>query len=140
MQTIRLFSSTDLDKIIEIEKTSFSQPWSKSEFKKYESCFFVAEEKGEIIGFVLGRISKTQGTIKKIAVNQEYRGQGIGQALLEKILEIFKKQGVKEAIARVRLDNKISLSFLKKTGFKTSKTIEKYYLDGTDAYFLKKEF
>ncbi|MFH1820570.1 MAG: ribosomal protein S18-alanine N-acetyltransferase [Candidatus Nealsonbacteria bacterium] len=138
MQTIRSFSSADLDKVMEIEKSAFLQPWPKSEFEKHKTGFFVTEENNEVIGFILGEISDHQGIIKKIAVSENNRGKGVGQALLEHLSVFFKAKGAKELVARSRVTNLASISFLKKAGFETSKTIEKYYLDGTDAYLLKK--
>lgn len=72
---------------------------------EFPQGFLVAEEETTIIGFVYGyfrdvptevlanwNVSKV-ATIELLAVSPDYRNQGTGTALLERLLEIFKEAG-----------------------------------------------
>jgi len=139
MIKIRKILPEDLDRILEIAKSSFLRPWPKKEFEKYLEDSFVAEEDGKVVGSIVGATLENQGIIKLIAVEQNYRGKGIGKKLIEFILEHFKEKGTREVIARSRTQNTAGISFLKTFGFEIIKTIENYYPDGDDAYLMKKE-
>ena len=136
---IRKFQPEDLEMVMEITKASFTKPWPKSEFKKYLEDSFVAEENGKILGFVVSAASENMGIIKLIATNPNYRDKGIGKSLMKHILKHFAEKGLKETVARCRLDNKTGFAFLKNFGFEVTKTIENYYQDGEAAFLMKKE-
>ena len=139
MIKIRRFQPEDLDRALEIARDSLSWPWPKNEFEKYLEDSFAAEEDGRMIGLIVGKVLKNQGVIKLIAVEQNYRGKGIGKKLVEYLLNYFKENGARIVIARSRTGNENGISFLKNLGFGIVKTIEKYYLNGDDAYLMKKE-
>jgi len=135
---IRKFLPIDLDRVMEITKISFPQPWPRNEFEKYFEDSFVAEENGKVVGFIIGKILKGMGIIKLVAVDPNYRGQGIGKMLVEFILNYFKERGIKGTLARVRIKNEVGINFFKNFDFEIIKTIKKYYPNGEDAYLMRK--
>jgi len=139
MSKIKKLSPENLDEILEISKASFSQVWPRSAFEKYRDSLFVAEDNGEIAGFIVIKIVSNQGKIKLIAVNPNFRGKGIGKSLMEYAFKYFAENRVKEIMARSRLHNEAGCAFLKSFGFKIKKTIENYYLDGEDAFLMIKK-
>lgn len=136
---IRKFLPKDFNQVLKISKSSFLRSWPKKEFAKYLEDSFVAEEDGKVVGSIVGATLENQGIIKLIAVEQNYRGKGIGKKLIEFILEHFKEKGTREVIARSRTQNTAGISFLKNFGFKIIKTIENYYPNGNNAYLMKKK-
>ena len=77
---IRKFSHKDWGQVSEISRVSFAEPWPQREFEKYLDGLFVAEDnamptgrQGEIVGFVIGKISGNQGTLKLVAVSRRFR-------------------------------------------------------------------
>ncbi|MBI2042057.1 MAG: GNAT family N-acetyltransferase [Candidatus Nealsonbacteria bacterium] len=139
MMKIRKFLSKDSGQALEISRASFAEPWPQNEFEKYAEGSFVAEDKDKIAGFVIGKISGDQGTLKLVAVNPAYRGKGVGKKLMDRIFKYFTKNGAREIIARSRLHNEAGCSFLKSFGFEIVKTIKNYYLNGEDAYLMVKK-
>ena len=139
MMKIRKFLSKDSKQIIEISRASFAEPWPQDEFEKYPEGSFVAEENGEVAGFMIGKISGNRGTLKLIAVNQAYRGKGVGNSLMENIFNYFKENNIKEVVAHSRIHNKAGCAFLKSFGLEIVETIKNYYLDGEDAYSMVKK-
>ena len=140
---IRKFRPSDLNRVMEIEKVSFPEPWPESYFKefwkKHPDGFMVAEISKKIVGYVLGyKKPNGLGSIKTIAVDLDYRRQGIGKELVNFIINKLKKESVKEIFLHVRPKNKIACKFYKNMGFKILKTIKKYYRNGEDAYLMRK--
>lgn len=86
--------------------------------------FFVAKVGDKIVGFVAGdanwfskRERKRVGAIHEIVVLPEYQGQGIGKALMEKVLSYFKEKGLDTAELWVGDENRKAYEFYKRFGF-----------------------
>ncbi|MDE2818001.1 MAG: GNAT family N-acetyltransferase [Chloroflexota bacterium] len=60
-----------------------------------EECF-VVEYDGEVIGYATTRINRTNsvGQIPDMAVDEKFRGKGIGRMLLEHCLQYFRDQNL----------------------------------------------
>lgn len=139
MIKLRKFSPKDLEQILAINLSSFSEPWPEKEFEKYAEESFVADDEGKIAGFAVCKIMEDEGALKLIAVNPDYRGKGIGKNLMEYIFKYFEEKGLKEITAHSRLHNEAGCDFLKSFGFKIIKTVENYYFNGEDAYLMIKK-
>ena len=144
MLEIRRFKASDLKEIVEIEKTSFPQPWSEAYFKKaykeYPNDFLVAKLSGRVTGYILGYAkSNKSGLIKTLAVNKRYRRQGIGRKLVNFTVQRLKQKGLKKIVLHIRKENQTANSFYKKVGFRTVKIIKKYYPNSQDAYLMEKD-
>jgi len=88
--------------------------------------FFVAKVGDKIVGFVAGdanwfskREKKQVGAIHEIVVLPEYQGQGIGKALMEKVLSYFKEKGLDTAELWVGDENERAHEFYKRLGFQS---------------------
>jgi ribosomal-protein-alanine N-acetyltransferase len=145
MIKLRRFSLSDLEQIIEIEKISFPKrkPFSEDYFKKlYQKSpgrIVVAEDKGKILGYIIGGVQKDCGKIISIAVHPLHRKRGIGKELVNFLIEHFKKNGLKKFLLLVRRDNLVAISFYKNLGFQISKIIKNYYRNGDDAFLMERE-
>jgi ribosomal-protein-alanine N-acetyltransferase len=153
---LRRFRPGDLGKVMEIEKSSFSnrKAWPKKYFenlhRKYPEGFIVAENESRIIGYTIGRPSKQslrdargqakngEAKIISLAVEPSWRGKGIGTKLTNFLINHLKKRGVKEIFLHVRTQNKTGVSFYQNLGFKILKTIKNYYRNGDNAYLMGK--
>ena len=94
---------------------------------------FIAEEKNQVVGFIQGVIIEhkkgddeiydlshapsKEGWIGLLFVRPEYRGNGIGQKLLDKIKEYFKSENCTSIKLLVLSDNEHAISVYKKNGF-----------------------
>lgn len=140
---IREFKSSDLPKVLEIERFSFQkrEVFSESFFEKcqkeYPSNFLVAEKENEVVGYIIGRRIEKIGEIISLAVKPKERKKGIGKALIEFLLKKFKEIGIEKIFLHVRTKNKIAISLYKKLNFKIQKEIKNYYKNGDSAYLME---
>jgi len=95
--------------------------------------FFVAEEKGELIGFCWTKIHgahthshsggdddhghEALGEIYVLAVNPDYKGQGVGRNLTITGLNYLKYQGLNNVMLYVGVENKPAFNLYKSLGF-----------------------
>lgn len=141
--SIRLVREKDLQKIYEIEIKSFKTPYSfftlQTLFWFNRECFYVAELEEKVVGFIVGDLrSYSHGHVVSIAVDDQYRGKGIGTCLMKTLVEKFKKMGVKIVRLEVAVSNTAAQSIYKKMGFKIVDCIKKYYSNGEDALIMEK--
>ena len=105
-----------------------------SEFgKSKHDIALVADINGKIVGAVWVRIMNDYGHIDNktpsfaISVYKEYRGKGIGTALMSEMLAILKKRGYEQASLSVQKKN-FAAEMYRKLGFKTIDENEEEYL------------
>lgn len=79
--------------------------------------------------YVEGTDSSPVGYIEGIYVNEEYRGQGIGRALIEYAKKWSIEQGCSQLASDVELDNHMSELFHQKIGFKEANRLICYTMD-----------
>lgn len=104
-----------------------------SDFGKKDDCCLVAEVDGVIVGAVWTRIMNDYGhiddTIPSFAISlyKEFRGRGIGTALMEQMLTLLKKRGYKKASLSVQKANNACNLYLK-VGFTVVDENEEEYI------------
>ncbi|MBQ7655197.1 MAG: ribosomal protein S18-alanine N-acetyltransferase [Clostridia bacterium] len=138
--TIRRMTLNDVDGVHAIEAATFAKPWKREDFVKEmttNTCarYVVAEAAGEIVGFAGAWIVLDEAHVTNIAVKQPYRGQGIGKALTEALLQYAANLGVVYATLEVRRSNEIAQNLYKALGFEYVGIRKRYYEDnGEDAF------
>lgn len=128
----------DIEQILEIEKTSFKEPWSLALFLEELICkdafdYVVksceTKEPKNVIAYVCSRIIGSEMSILRIAVSKKMLGIGIASWLLNKLLEIAISKKVTSVILEVRSSNKAALSLYNKAGFVTIGIRPNYYTE-----------
>ncbi|MBM4294094.1 MAG: ribosomal-protein-alanine N-acetyltransferase [Deltaproteobacteria bacterium] len=143
---LRPFVISDIDSVIEIEKSSFNETdaYQLSRFeelyKQHPKGFIVAEILGQVIGYIIGYVSDEVGEIDSIAIDERYRHFGIARKLVQTILNDFKQKGIKKFSLEVRTTNESAILFHKSMGFEVEKVYNNYYDDGADAYLMTLNF
>ena len=88
--------------------------------------YFVADFNGELVGVVGCRFEHGTCCLVHLAVQKEYRRQGIGQSLIERVIEIARKANA----SKVWLDTvtflKDAISLYEKYGFKKCGYLRKH--------------
>jgi len=127
-----------------IEVKSFPYPYPMEAFVSFlilfPRYFLVAECGGRVVGYVAGvRESDGSGHIMSIAVLPNYRGRGIGSALLKALEDAFIEDGVQRIYLEVSQNNREGLRLYRKFGYRMVGVKRRYYPDGSDAFVMVKE-
>ena len=135
-----------LDKLYEIERESFEkEAFSKQQIRylltDYNAISFVARIENEIVGFAIGRLEVTRGTLYGHILTLEtlpsHRRKGVGQRLLGELERLFNEKGASESRLEVREDNVVAIRLYQKLGYKPVGKLERYYGNANGLYLKK---
>ena len=139
---IRAVEQRDLPAIYKIERETFKDAFPPFfiDFLVEENpeTFLVAEETGEVVGYVVASVEKKVGHLVSLAVRRDRLRKAVGSSLVLKILEILKRSGVSSVRLEVRKSNVAAQNFYNKLGFSFVRVYRGYYGD-EDAYVLEKK-
>lgn len=128
---IREMQPSDITEIMEIERKSFSTPWSELAFfnEMYDphSIAKVAVLKNNISGYICVKQISDEGHILNLAVHPDFRRHGNATALVEEVLDELRKKGCKYLYLEVRVSNLGARKFYERIGFKVVGVRRKYY-------------
>lgn len=137
---IRKMRVEDLERVLEIERASFSNPWSRNAFL-YEiesnvSYPWVIEMDGKIVGYSVHWLILDEAHLSNIAIDSSVRRRGIGRFVLEKVIESVKKMGAKFLTLEVRVSNASAISLYTKINFKVVGIRKNYYANPVEDAFI----
>ncbi|MDD3383399.1 MAG: ribosomal protein S18-alanine N-acetyltransferase [Bacilli bacterium] len=142
---VREMNIDDIKKVKEIEDQVYKVPWTNTMFlneiisNKF-AYLFVLENNNEIIGYSGVWIVADTATITKVTVSKEYQGKGLGDILIEDLINRVKSVKCAYVSLEVRVSNTKAFNLYKKYAFKQVAVRKKYYNDGEDAYAMVKYF
>ena len=135
--SIREMRQMDLDRIVEIENKVFSPPWSREAFlleltKNLLAKYLVGMVDGKVVGYGGIWLIIDEGHITNIAVDEGYRGLGVGDRILKGLIQLCTDRGLRAITLEVRKSNEVAKSLYKKYGFKEYGIRPKYYADNNE--------
>jgi len=149
--TLRRFQPDDLDRVMHINRVCLPENYATYFFldlyERFPETFIVAEEAGDIVGYVMCRIETgfpdfgllgiaKRGHVISIAVLPEHQRKGVGTALMKEVMSRMRVYKAKECYLEVRVSNTPAVNLYEKLGFEKSRVIHGYYADGEDAYIM----
>ncbi|MFD2680026.1 ribosomal protein S18-alanine N-acetyltransferase [Bacillus seohaeanensis] len=134
---IRFMTIDDLDDVMEVEEKSFSVPWKREAFineieKNHFSTYIVVEDEGKVIGYCGVWLVIDEAHITNVAVLPSYRGQGLGELLMRKIMEVSIEFGARVMTLEVRKSNETAQQLYRKLGFQNGGIRKRYYSDNQE--------
>jgi ribosomal protein S18 acetylase RimI-like enzyme len=110
-------------------------------FEHFRSTSFVAEEDGELVGFLCGFLSQThadQAYVHFVGVRPDRRGSGLGSELYERFFAVARAEGRSVVRCITSPVNEGSLAFHKRLGFEVEAEAVDYDGPGEDRVLLRK--
>lgn len=121
-----------LDQLIKAAKANDGQPYAKPDFTEREGTLrkflgqggraFVAEEEGRIVGLVtvfilpVARRGEDRALVEDLVVDEAWRGRGVGKALLDRVKDLCRSQGIKVLKLNTQIANDRAHSFYEREG------------------------
>ncbi len=108
----------------------FSDPWSANDFAECVDSgvpFLVAEQQGIVAGYVVAHSAADEGEILNLGVAAAHRRQGIGRALVERVLQTLVQRGVGTVYLEVRASNAAARQLYESLGFGEVARRARYY-------------
>jgi ribosomal-protein-alanine N-acetyltransferase len=123
---VRSATEEDFDKVMEVDRLSFSAPWIYNFFKSaLDDIFLVLEEEGEVIGYIITCVCHDleKAVILRIAVHPDHRGKGAAGTLMRECLEMVKQKNIGEVELDVELVSRGAIKLYEKFGFKLANVL-----------------
>lgn len=130
MIELRELRRSDIPEMVAIQhaitKKKVARTWTRMVERHLDDSTglgFVAVREGRLVGFALGEIKgegfglPQSGWIEVVGVDPQAMGQGIGKAMMDRLLEAFRGKKIKNVYTSVRWDAVDMLSFFKSVGF-----------------------
>ena len=135
----------DLPAVMEIERRSFAQPWSRAFFEKELATPFAhlvsAVENGDgqslIVGYSCTWRVADEVHLLNVAVHPERRGLGIGRVLVESVLGESRAASARLISLEVRAGNVVARRLYRQLGFRDLGVRRSYYGPGQDAIVME---
>ena len=103
--------------------------------------FLQAHEGGRLIGAVVGKAElhkgRLRGYVAMLAVEKEYRMHGLGLRLAALAIDAM-AETCDEIVLETEMTNTAALRLYEKLGFLRDKRLPRYYMNGQDAFRLKR--
>lgn len=140
-------SRAHLAAVLDIERRSFPNPWSagvfEAEVKNVSGVShpFVLTDagSGEVAGYLCLWLVRGELHVNNVSVAPEWRGAGLGRALMEFAEEFALKHGCFEIGLEVRATNVVAIRLYESLGFRQVGLRKRYYEEtGDDAVLMAK--
>jgi [ribosomal protein S18]-alanine N-acetyltransferase len=135
--SFRAMTLSDLSHIEIVENSSFSVPWSRQAF--YDELvhnqfaqYTVITVNGQVMGYCGCWLIFDEAHITNLAIHPDYRGKGLGEAVLTYVMGMMQRQGVTKMFLEVRVSNQAAQSLYQKLGFTYSGIRHGYYADNQE--------
>jgi [ribosomal protein S18]-alanine N-acetyltransferase len=130
---VRLWGVADLDAVMAIERAAFTMPWTRDTFtgllRRTDTFMAVAEDPGHgVVGYAAVWMVVDQAELGDIAVDEPWRGRGIGRLLLEHVLSAMRDSAVAELFLEVRPSNTAARRLYEGYGFEEVGRRRSYYV------------
>lgn len=120
MLDLSLMTSADLDEICEIERRTYTFPWTYGVFADSLNANYrawVGREQGRIVAYALMMVVLDEVHLLNITVASERQGQGLGKFLLRHLFADARGLGTKFMFLEVRPSNVGALDLYRRFGF-----------------------
>ncbi|MCL2664675.1 MAG: ribosomal protein S18-alanine N-acetyltransferase [Defluviitaleaceae bacterium] len=147
MILIKKMQMKHVDRVYEIEESSFAVPWTKKDFygevRRKNAYYLVAVD--DATEYVAGYGGLwhivNEGHINNIAVDENYRRMGIGSLLVEGLIRLATNKKMIGLTLEVRMGNLAAYALYAKHGFKIEGIRKNYYSEPKeDAIIMWKKF
>ena len=128
-----LTSEGEIDEMLAVEREAFTNPWTREMYlaecaNPDVSHFFLARDlSGRLVGFCAFWRILDELHINNLAVLPDYRRQGIGSALLDRVLAEGQRLGAAHATLEVRQSNDAAVQLYERWGFRVAGVRRHYY-------------
>ena len=128
---IRRATRDDVPRVAEIERASFSDPWTPGAFRSAAEeerlLFLVAEHEGTVVGYSVSWCVADQAELANLAVDGDVRGAGIGGQLLDAAIAAAREAGCESMHLEVRESNEAARALYASRGFAEVGRRRRYY-------------
>jgi len=138
--TINWMIRCDMPEVYEIENTVFDDPWTDSEFiraLRRRNCIgMTATHSDRVVGYMIYELYKTKLHVLNFAVGAEFQRQGVGGAMVRKLIMKLSEQRRSRIDLEIRETNLEGHFFFRAMGFRAVSVLRGFYPTCNDVAYL----
>lgn len=128
--------------VFDIERAGIDEPWTLNQI-----CALVSDKNvvarigvadGEVICYYSFYDICNEGNVNNLAVKEDYRGEGIGDLLIEDMIKVAKDKKLSAITLEVNEKNSVAIALYCKYGFITEGKRNRFYGGKDDALIMWK--
>lgn len=137
--SVRWLIRRDMPEVLDIERLCFEFPWTEEDFMgclRQRNCIGMVADDGvvnekhtDIKGFMVYELHKNRLVLLNFAVAPRYQRQGVGRAMMERLIEKLSQQRRTEIMAEVRERNLDAQFFFREMGLTAISVVRNLYED-----------
>jgi [ribosomal protein S18]-alanine N-acetyltransferase len=121
----------------DIHSRSFEKPWSAADLRRLAEaphCYGISARcEGRLVGFIMVGAAADEAEILTLAVDEDFRGQGVGRALVDAAITEAMDRGVTAMLLEVGVLNAAGQALYSSAGFVVVGRRRNYYR-GSNGY------
>ena len=131
---IKEMKESDLEDVLEIEKKSFADPWSRRLFRETLSFphsinFVLRESTGALLGYINFYLIGEEAHMLNFAVHPDFRKKGLATHLLSHTVDFLKRRNAANFFLEVRESNLDAIRLYGRFGFRMIGRRKRYYVE-----------
>lgn len=140
--SVELATEADLDAISEIDRASFSNPWTRKMFAQelrqpqLSRLYVVRLPKVPVAGFCVCWHVANEVHLNTLAIRPDLRRRGLGARMLRRVLRDAAEWGATRATLDVRESNAAALSLYRTLGFEIAARRPNYYSSPVESAYI----
>ncbi len=139
--SLRPATLEDLDAVVKIENQVHAAPWTEEHFraeltKPYSQFLVFTDDESDsiIAGYLVFWVMFDECQILNLATSLNYRGLGLAKQMIQKVVSIALKKGIKKVVLDVRKSNSPAIQLYQRVKFSITHIRKGFYSNGEDAY------
>ena len=128
---IGYMTEADVTAIEALERACFSEPWSEKSLRESLANpryrILTATADGRLIGYVSTFLVADEMNIANVAVDSEFRRQGVGKRLMDSAVILAKQNRMTTIYLEVRKSNEAAQELYRKVGFERGGVRKNFY-------------
>jgi len=126
----RVMQRMDVERVMQIERHVYEFPWTVGIFQDCIRVGYVCrvlEIQAHILGYGIMSVSTGECHILNICIEPEFQGRGFGRMMVERLIDIAKRNKARMAFLEVRLSNTKAFELYHDMGFNEVGRRHDYY-------------
>ena len=127
---LRDMSEADLDAVLRIEREVHAHPWTHGNFSDALRSNYlckVAEENEAMLGYAVLMLAVDESELLDIAIAAQHQRHGWGRKLLEEMMVLARRHGMRRMVLEVRTSNVAAINLYRDAGFANIGLRRDYY-------------
>lgn len=141
---IRQAGLYDLEKVLQIERKSFSHPWTHLQLmhavsgQNGNATLVIEIPLHDLVGYLVYQLIVDEAFLHNIAVHPEFRHQGLAAKLIRTYHRLARRNKCLRSLLEVDVENHVAQKCYTQLGYTEISRRQKYYPNGNDAVVMQK--